>query len=95
MAEARATLKRKIAGLLLEADPMRIYFKDFDNQDEYDPEAEELADLLPLCESRQARLHAVRDVFQKYFGDLIASREINFETLADSLWALRRDSVHR
>jgi hypothetical protein len=89
--EDRADLKRKISTLLLKVDPMRIYFKDCDNQDEYDPEADELARLLPSCVSREACLGAVQEVFQRYFGDLIVSRAGNFEALADELWELRRE----
>jgi hypothetical protein len=89
--EDRIELKHKISRVLLEADPMRIYFKDFDNHDEYDNEAEELAGLLPSCASRQACLEVLHCVFVKYFGDLIASRHIDFPALADRLWELRRD----
>lgn len=83
--------KLGISQLLLNVDPMGIYFKDWDNRDEYDLEAEELARLLPSCDSRGACLDAVLRVFQKYFGDLVASRAGNFEAVADGLWDLRRD----
>ena len=84
-------LKRRIAMLLVKIDPMRIYFKDFDNRDEYDSEAEEVARLLSSCATREACLDAVQKVFERHFGDLVVSRALNFEALADALWELRRD----
>jgi hypothetical protein len=35
-------------------------------------------------------LDAVNIVFQKYFGDLLLSREVDFEVVAAELWELRR-----
>lgn len=89
--EDRSNLEERISALLLKVDPMRIFFEDFDNRDEYDPEAKELARLLPSCASRGACLDVVLGVFQEYFGDLIASKVDNFEALADELWTLRRE----
>ena len=84
-------LKARVAAVLLQADPMGIYFKDFDNRDEYDPEAEELAGLLPSCQSRSACCEALQGVFRRYFGDLIVSREIDWDALTGELWELRPD----
>jgi hypothetical protein len=83
-------LSTRISELLLAADPMRIYFEDFENTDEYDAEARELALLLPTCTSRIACLGVAQGVFRKYFGDLIVSRDVNWDDMADRLWELRR-----
>jgi hypothetical protein len=90
MSDERVDLKRQISELLLQADPMHIYFKDFANDDEYDAEAGELARRLPSCASKADCAAVVLGVFDKYFGEIHTRARPELDAVIENLWRLRQ-----
>jgi hypothetical protein len=85
----RESLASQIALLLIRADPMRIYFPDDQNLDEYSPEAEAIAHDLLGCESEEDCLRLVYRVFCQYFSNA-AGHPGDYDNVANQLWMLRQ-----
>lgn len=54
-----------VARMLIRTDPMKIYFEEDDNKDEYDSEAAEIASGLQSCGSAADCLNLVYEVFSR------------------------------
>ena len=83
-----------VAEILIRTDPMKIYFEEHDNRDEYDGEAAEIASGLLSCGSADTCLNLVYGIFQRKFDPVAGPRERYIET-ADELWSLRNSIAAR
>lgn len=82
-------LVAKVAAILVRADPIRIYFPEHHNSDEYDSEARHIAERLADCSTHDACLEAIYDVFIQSFGSRIAGSRERYEGIATLIWTLR------
>jgi len=79
-------LLKKINEVLILEDPIKIYFKDVDNQDEYNWEAKEISKYVFKCKSKAAMLDIVWKIFLKTFDKDIAGPKKNYEEIVEKLW---------
>jgi hypothetical protein len=82
------TLLDQVAEILLRHDPIKIYFPEYGNTDEYMPEARQIAARLASCESMDACLDVVYLVFVQYFGSSTAGERAHYAPIAKDLWTL-------
>lgn len=48
------SLVQSVAQILVDLDPLRLYFPQYENRDEYDAEAAQIASRLPACTSLES-----------------------------------------
>lgn len=72
--------------VLLDEDPIGIYSEQDKNTDEYDSEAERIAERLSTCKSPEDVQSLVWDVFVRYFGEEIAGSREEYCKIASRLW---------
>ena len=75
-----------ISKILMEYDPIHLYFEDVDNADEYKFEAERILEGVPGCVSEESCLDLVWDVFRAQFGEEAACGRDNYVELSRVLW---------
>jgi hypothetical protein len=92
--DLRAELPGLVAKILGRTDPMKIYFVEDDNKDEYDSEAAEIASGLQSCGSAADCLNLVYGVFSRKFHPVAGAPERYVET-ADEVWRLRSSLAAR
>jgi hypothetical protein len=79
-----------VAKILLAHDPISIYFPEYKNNDEYAPEAHDIAQGLAGCTSRERCLDLVYDSFVRNFGSPIAGERNRYAPVAADIWTLRQ-----
>jgi hypothetical protein len=84
------SLKAEVARRLIRHDPIGIYFPDLENDDEYDSEAENIAERLMDCDTELACLSLIHSVFVEYFDASIAGPLDRYQQVANDIWQLRR-----
>ena len=67
-----------ISRMLIRHDPIRLYFGDVNNLDEYRFEAKRILERLPTCDSEETCLDIVWNVFRAQFGDQISGPRDNY-----------------
>jgi hypothetical protein len=87
---APPSLEERLAEILLKHDPIGIYFPEHANEDEYTPEAKDIAVRLPDCASERQCLALIYDSFVRLFGASIAGEPERYAGVAADVWALRR-----
>ncbi len=72
--------------VLLENDPIGIYFKEDRNVDEYDPEAKDIVSGMPDCNSIEDVRNLAWEVFVRFFDKKIAGPKEKYDAIASRLW---------
>lgn len=76
------TSTEKLALLILSFDPMNV---DYGYEDEYEPEAREILEKLPLCNNEEDAQAMICDVFQRWFHDDRAKEY--YAPLSSEIWS--------
>ena len=75
-----------IARILIRHDPLGLYFGDIDNADEYQWEAQRIAEGAPACHSEESCLDLVWDVFRAQFGEALSGTKSDYSQISRELW---------
>lgn len=79
---------RLVAAILIDADPLGLYFEDVDNRDEYASEAARIAERLGQCQSADDCQRLAWDVFREAFGTDGAGPLDRYREIGQRLWDL-------
>lgn len=84
----KTILKAEIRKILLEEDPMGIYFPEDKNIDEYDKEVEMIIERLNKCRNQKELLEMLWNIFEMQFGISSAGQKERYEKIANKVWRL-------
>jgi hypothetical protein len=84
-----------ISAIILQEDPIALYSDEDGNTDEYDSEAERIAQALPSCQTYDECLDMIWDVFKEMFGPREAESRERYTNLAHAIWKLRTGSDNK
>lgn len=84
------SIEDRIAQILVKHDPIKIYFPEYNNRDEYVPEAQDIADGLSGCTSAEKCLELVYLTFIREFGLSVAGDRNRYTQIAEDIWVLRQ-----
>jgi hypothetical protein len=79
---------RLVAAILIESDPLRLYFEDVDNRDEYDSEASRIAEQLGRRESADDCQRLAWEIFRESFAADHAGPLDRYREVGQRLWDL-------
>jgi hypothetical protein len=72
--------------VILEVDPMDLYFEEDDNVDEYDPEVREIVKRLPEAKTVDDLTVVVWDVFKKFFSEEFVGSPDRYRRIAQRIF---------
>ncbi len=87
-----SSLKEQIKTLLLQEDPIGIYYPEDGNDDEYDPEVEAIFNRLTHCKTVQEIQTMLREVFMSFFDESIAGPLERYANLAQKINILKKQN---
>jgi hypothetical protein len=77
-----------VTAILIEVDPLRLYFADLDNRDEYASEATRIAAQLNRCESAEDCQRLAWEIFREAFSADGAGPLDRYSEVGQRLWGL-------
>jgi hypothetical protein len=79
-------LHNRLRRILLDANPVGIYFEDAKNEDEYDQEIASLASGLEDCQTEAALETLLYEIFTTSFGVQSAGGRKKYADIAHEIW---------
>lgn len=75
--------------ILINHDPISLYFPDINNRDEYKAEAKEIYNIVNNCQTEEKLFNLICEIFERRFGKKIADKKENFLEIAHEIWRMR------
>jgi hypothetical protein len=91
----KSILKNKIREILIKEDPIKIFFIEDNNTDEYNGEVKLILEYLPKINTEQELLEMVYQVFKTRFGNIEATKDIQrYEQLSKDIWQIIKEDKY-
>jgi hypothetical protein len=79
--------------VVLDVDPMDLYFEEDDNFDEYDPEVREIVERLPEAKTVDDLTAMIWEVFKKFFSEELVGSPDRYRRIAQRILETRPSSA--
>lgn len=75
--------------VILDVDPMDLYFEEDDNFDEYDPEVREIVERLPEAGTVDDLTTMIWEVFKRFFNEGLVGPPDRYRSIAQRILEIR------